>query len=209
MAKRKRNKKVSAYVRDESREQSRLYVTSSGLEVRLTGLPPLVPQRIDSSIEYPDKPTYEAETVAGDIETYEHDVESLQTDEDKQAWEDYLVATNEAETELTEKLLYAVLLECVEIKEDYTEEFELWKKKQRFMGIDLVDDEDENKFYFMQTEVFHDQDDIGEILTIVMSLTGVSMEDLAEARDSFPGEVESESSTGNGDTAGRSEDPGE
>ena len=77
------------------------------------------------------------------------------------------------------------------------------------MGIVLSEDEDENKFYFMQTEVFHETDDIGEILTIVMSLTGVSVEDLAEARDSFPGKVESESPTGSGDIAEQSEDSGE
>lgn len=207
MSKRKR-KKISAYTRDESRERSRPYTASSGLEVILTGLPPLVPQRIDSSIEYPDKPTYEVTTASGDVETFEHDETSLESDEDKQAWTDYLEATNEAETELTEKLLYAVLLECVEL-ESYEEEFSHWKTKQRLMGIELTEDDDENKFYFMQTEVFHDQDDIGEILTIVMSLTGVSMEDLAEARDSFPGEVESEPPAGNGDTTGQPEDPGE
>lgn len=208
MTKRKRGKNLSAYKRDESRERSRQYVTSSGLEVTLAGLPPLVPQRIDSSIEYPNKPTYDVTTVSGDIETFEHDLDSLESDEDKQAWTDYLEGMNDAETELTEKLLYAVLLECVEITE-YEEEFDAWKKKQKLMGIQIAEDDDENKFYFMQTEVFHDQDDIGEILTIVMSLTGVSVEDLAEARDSFPGEVESEPPTGNGDAVGQPEDPGE
>ena len=209
MTKRKR-KNVSAYKRDESRERSRSYIASSGLDVTLTGLPPLVPQRIDSSIEYPSKPTYEVETASGDIETYEYDAKSLETatDEDKQAWADYLEGTSDAETELTEKLLYAVLLECVEM-EECDEAFEAWKKRQKLIGIELSEDDDENKFYFMQTEVFHDQDDIGEILSIVMSLTGVSVEDLAEARDSFPGEVESESQAGDGDTDGQSEDPGE
>jgi hypothetical protein len=205
----KRNRKVvSAYTRDESKERSRQYVTSSGLEVTLRGLPPLVPQRIDSSIEYPSKPTYDVTTASGDVETYEHDVKSLESDEDKQAWDDYLEGMNDAETELTEKLLYAVLLECVEMGE-YKEEFASWKKRQKLMGIVLSEDEDENKFYFMQTEVFHDQDDIGEILTIVMNLTGVSMEELAEVRDTFPSEVESESPAGNGDTVGQSEDSGE
>ena len=219
MAKKNR-KKIAAYERDEARERSRPFTSSSGLKVILTGLPPLVPQRIDSSIEYPSTPTYEVTTASGDVETYEHDKESLTTDEDKEAWADYLDAQNDAETELTEKLLYAVLLECVEIKDykAFTAQFEEWKQKQELMGITIAkskDDDDEiakekaereNKFYFMQTEVFRDSDDIGEILTIVMSLTGVSVEDLVEARDSFPGEMESESHDGDGDPAGQSED---
>ena len=77
------------------------------------------------------------------------------------------------------------------------------------MGITISEDDYENKFYFMQIDVFHDQDDIGEILTIVMSLTGVSVEDLAEARDSFPSEMESEPRIGHSDTAEQSEDSGE
>lgn len=197
---------MSAYKRDESKETSREYTTSSGLKVTLTGLPPLVPQRIDSSIDHPSKPTYEVTTASGDIEIFEHDEDTLESDEEKQAWSDYLEAVSVAETELTEKLLYAVLLECVKLPEDVEEEFGSWKTKQRLMGIQVTEDEYENKFYFMQTEVFHDQDDIGEILTIVMSLTGVSVEDLAEARDSFPSEVESEPPLGHSDATEQSED---
>ena len=216
MAKKNR-KKIAAYERDETRERSRPFTASSGLKVILTGLPPLVPQRIDASIEYPSKPIYEVETVSGDVEIYEHDKESLTTDEDKEAWADYLKAQSDAETELTEKLLYAVLLECVELLK-YESLFEEWKQNQELMGIAIAKSKDEadeidnekaereNKFYFMQTEVFRDSDDIGEILTIVMSLTGVSVEELVEARDSFPGEVESESPARDGDTAGQSED---
>lgn len=218
MVKKKRTK-VSAYTPDETRERSRPYTASSGLEVILTGLPPLVPQRIDSSIEHPEKPTYKVETASGDIEVFEHDETTLESDEDKEAWADYLQAESNSETELTEKLLYAVLLECVEL-ENYDTAFAGWKHKQKLMGISIAEGEEgddesqaeaelENKFYFMQTEVFHEQDDIGEILTIVMSLTGVSVEDLAEARDSFPGEVEPEPQGGDGDSAGQSEDSAE
>ena len=217
---RKPRTKMSAYQKDEDRERSRAYTASSGLKVTLTGLPPLIPQRIDASIEHPEKPTYAVETASGDMETYEHDETSLETDEDKQAWADYEDALNDAETELTEKLLYAVLLDCVQL-EDYEERFEMWKIDQDLMGLSLAEVEDpddelsvkradrENKFHFMQVGVFHDADDIGEILTIVMGLTGVSVEDLAEARESFPGEVESESSDGSGDATGSTEDSGE
>lgn len=220
MAKRKRKQNIPAYTPDESRERSRPYTASSGLTVILTGLPPLVPQRIDSSIEYPEVPTYEIETASGDIETFEHDADSLESDEDKEAWVEYQEALEEAETELTEKLLYAVLLECVELK-NYEKQFAKWVHKQELQGLTLAESEDpedeisveraneENKFHFMQTEVFRDADDIGEILTIVMGLTGVSVEDLAATRESFPGDVEPESQEGGGDTAGEPEDPGE
>ena len=92
---------------------------------------------------------------------------------------------------------------------DFEDSFVAWKKRQKLIGIDLSEDEDENKFYFMQTEVFHDSDDIGEILTVVMGLTGVSVEDLTSVRDSFPSEVESEPRTGEGNSAGSAEDTGE
>jgi hypothetical protein len=199
---------MPAYKKDVSRERSRPYTASSGLQVILTGLPPLTPQQVNRAIEYPKKPTYEIPTASGDVETYEHDETTLQSDEDRKAWADYLEAQEEAETELTEKLLYAVLLECVELK-DFEDRFTSWKRKQGLLKIPLAEDEEENKFYFMQTEVFHDSDDIGEILTIVMGLTGVSVEDLTSVRDSFPGEVESEPRTGEGNSAGSAEDTGE
>ena len=205
----KRNKRtMPAYKKDESRERSRPYTTSSGLQVILTGLPPLTPQQVNRAIDYPTKPTYEVNTATGDVEIYEHDETTLTTEEDKKVWADYLEAQEDAETELTEKLLYAVLLECVELR-DFEDSFVAWKKRQKLIGIDLSEDEDENKFYFMQTEVFHDSDDIGEILTVVMGLTGVSVEDLTSVRDSFPSEVESEPRTGEGNSTGSAEDTGE
>lgn len=217
---RKARTKMAAYKKDDDRERSRPYTASSGLKVILTGLPPLVPQRIDASVEYPDKPSYSVETASGDIETYEHDETSLETPEDKEAWAAYVEGMNAAETDLTERLLYAVLLECVEL-EDYEDLFYEWKTKQELIPLPLAEAKDpederavkkaeqENKFHFMQIEVFRDADDIGEILTIVMGLTGVSVEDLASARDSFPSEMESESPDGSGDTAGELEDTGE
>lgn len=218
--KKKRAATIPAYQRDTERERTRKYVTSSGLEVVLSGLPPLVPQRVDASVEYPDKPTYEVETASGDIEVYEHDEESLDTDESRAEWKAYEEALQEAETQLTEKLLYAVLVNSVEL-EDYEDKFATWKHQQKLQQLPLAEPEDpenetsvrlaeeENKFYFMQSEVFHDADDIGEILTVVMGLTGVSVEDLASARDSFPGEMESEPPEGSGDIAGSAEDIGE
>lgn len=205
---RKPRTKMTAYRKDEDRERSRPYTSSSDLEVILHGLPPLVPQRLDASVAYPDKPTYEVETASGDVEKYEHDKDSLETPEDEEAWQQYLDDMAEAETELTEKLLYAILVESVELK-DYKDHFDRWKKKQKFMKLELSEDEDENKFHFMQIEVFRDADDIGEILTIVMGLTGVSVEDLADSRDSFPGEVEPEPSDGSGDTSRTAEDSAE
>ena len=179
------------------------YTTKSGVTVILTGMPPLVPQQIANSVEMPSVPTYEVPTADGGVEIWEHDETTLQTDDEKAAWAKYLAEKEEAETIVTERLLKAILLEAVEVKE--TGQLERWKKKQKLIGLDVPEDQDELLLYFKENEVYHDLQAIEFVMNQVLELTGVSREEIASMKDSFPDRLEPGTS-GTGNEASKPED---
>lgn len=171
------------------------YETSSGVVVTLKAMPPLLVTRMASEVGFPDKPTYEITTAAGDVEIHEHEVDeakgitTLESDEDKKAWDDYVKETEEAENRLTMMTLKAVLLEGVLIEPD-DEQITRWASKQKIIGLTVPEDSEERLMMFKETEVVGNKEDMEFILNKVMELTGVSEEQLEKARASFQDQVE-------------------
>ena len=191
MAKRSNNRSKNEDVKEF------MFTNSKGITVKLTGVPPLVIPMIADSIDYPEKPTYSIETVTGDVEIHEHDETTLATDEDKEVWAKYQLAYENAEEELTAKMLNAILIEGVFVEEITSAE--RWIKRQQLMGIPVSDDEEERLLHYKQSEIARSSSDIEFIMDKVMELTGVNPEDLALARSSFQDPVEPEPQAGEGE----------
>ena len=166
--------------------------TSKGVHCLLQGLPPLEVPEIYASVPEPEKPKYSITTATGDIETHDHDKESIKGDpEAEKAWEEYTKALQESEEILSNRMMNAILLEGVVVYPT-DEEFAIWKKKQSLKGLEVSEDKEEALLQYKRT-IFASKEEIEAIMTIVMELTGVSEEDLSKARESFPDSVEPES----------------
>lgn len=187
----KRKKKRVLAVEAETEE----YVTSKGIVVTLKAMPPLLVTRMASEANFPTKPTYEITTASGDIETHDHEVDpekeinTLDSDDDRKVWADYLLETDAAEERLTMMTLNAVLMDGVVIKPD-DDQITLWASRQRIIGLEVSEDPEERLMHFKETEVVGNKEDMEHILNRVMVLTGVSEEQLEKARASFPDQVE-------------------
>lgn len=178
--------------RKQPRIRTKMHTSSTGIKITLRGLPPLVIPRLNETIVFPDKPTYEVPTEDGHVEVYEHDLESLNTDEDRAAWDKYLEDLEGAEVELTSKVIKVVLLEGIKVQPKGVE-FEKWKKRQALMGMPVSDDEEEMLLHYKETRIIGTAEDIREITLIVMELTGVPKEEIDKLVASFSDSVESES----------------
>lgn len=182
-----------------------VYTTTRGVEVVLTGMPPLLPQQISDSVKMPEIPTYEVETSSGTKEIWEHDETTIQTEEDKEIWNAYLEEKEAAETLITERLLKAILLESVSIP-NLDKHLEAWKSRQRLIGIELSENPEELLLNFKETEVFREVPDVEFVMSKVLELTGVPREEISSMKDSFPDTVDAESGSA-GNKAEGSEDP--
>lgn len=176
------------------------FTTSTGIKVKIVGCPPLFLDRVRSSVEYPDKPTYEVETATGEMEIHEHNDSTLQTDEDKAMWAAYKAAFLAAESEVNERMFRAVVMRGMEVSipEDGS-----WEAFQKWLGVDVPDDPFDKKYLYIQSEVIGSDKDIAEIMSLVMEKTGVPEETVREVRESFRDSLEEANSTAEDEGAGK------
>lgn len=167
----------------------KLHTTSTGIEVKIVGCPPLFLDRVRSSVEYPEKPTYEVETATGEIEVLEHDETTLETDEERKEWADYLEAYKKAEDEVSERMFKAVVMRGMEVTIPTDGS---WEAFQEWLGVKVPDNQFEKKFAYIQSEVIGNDTDIEDIMSLVMEQTGVPADTIRDVRKSFRDSVEQE-----------------
>lgn len=202
MAKRSKRQKGIVQV---TKGETRPYTTTTGRTIMLSGMPPLAVQRIANSVDFPSVPTYTVELASGDTETHDHDETTLDTPEDHAAWEKYIEEQDAADDKQTEMLLKAILVKGVEVKIS-DEELEEWLEELEVIGLELPKNKKDQQLAYLETEIIATTYDAQQIMEIVMELTGVSEEDIEDARDSFRDTMESAEETDNGEASTDPED---
>lgn len=190
----KRNPKLQATKEEIEKPRTSEWRTSRDVEIRINSLPPLLMASLEDVVEFPVKPTYSVETVAGDIEIFEHSEETIKdpatSAEDKLAWTKYKLELNLAEEKLTDITLKTVLYEGVTVV-NQEEQLARWCKKRRLIGLPVPEDDEEALLEFKETEVIGTNEDMEYILAESMRLTGVSETVIEAASRSFQDPVES------------------
>jgi len=175
------------------------FTTSTGVELILKPISPLLAGKVRTSVIWPEKPTYQAKTVSGEIEEHPHDETTLETDEDKAAWLKYLLATAQAEGELNERISKMLFKRGIDYKTLKLPKNESWIAEQEDMGITVPDDPLQRKMHYVETELLASKEEIKSLILRLMAMSGVDEEVIAAAERSFRGEVE-------GEAAGEPED---
>lgn len=170
---------------------SEVFTTSKGITVKVVGVSQLWLDKLRTAVQFPEPPKYSVKTVAGDEEWHEHDETTLETPEDKQAWQEYQVAYATAEFKRNEMITKYILTQGIEVV--IPEEGD-WADMMSFLGIQQSKNPVERKYDYIRTEVLGTAEDIAAVLTKVMRLTGVPEEALAEAQESFRDMLEGEDS---------------
>jgi len=178
-----------------SEKNSDIFVNSRGMKIKLRPLPPYLVQIATESIVRPEIPTYSIKTESGDIETHQHDEKSISqsNDEEKLKWAEYIEETKKVNVKISTLMIDIVLMEGIDAQ---IENEQRWIKRQQLMGITVPEDPEEKLLMYKKTCIISTPEDIAEITRKVMSLTGVSTEDIEKLKDSFPSDTESQSSEG-------------
>lgn len=130
-------------------------------------------------------PTYKTKTVAGDEEIFPHDETTLETDEDREAWDEYQSALNALEEEIASRSNAYIISEGVVIG-DIPQD---WFEKREWLGLDVPENRMDQRLLYIETEVLTTAEDIIRAISGIMHLTArgsKEMEDrLAELDDLF------------------------
>lgn len=156
------------------------FVTSSGVKVLLKPVDPIFIQSVAGSVKLPKTPTYETTTISGRTERHKMDAKAAeQLPDGASIWTQYIDERNEAQTEQSNRILRAILYvgtECELPEGD-------WERKFRFLDIDIPDDPDERRVFYLLSEL--STHDTMALMTQVMRLTGVDEEVVQRAEESF------------------------
>ena len=170
------------------------FISKDGREVPLRAVGKRYVQMVMDKHEIPPVPTYEAKTVAGEVEVHQHKVKydkegklvgtTLQTDEDWAMWNAYQEARSQAISDRMEGAVKFLLCQCVVEDppplEDWSLDFEEW-------GLEPpnADDKQEYKLFWIENELLPDPDDMARLVSRLYVLGGIVGEDQAESLEKF------------------------
>ncbi len=158
------------------------YITSTGYKLIISPLSPDLGRMILKTVKFPDPPYYEIDVLGGEKEKVEHTIDSLRTDEDRDAWAEYLSARNIARVEEMRQKARAVIQKCVQI--DLPKD-ETWITIQEELGIEVPKDPRLRKIHFIKTECIGSETDIFAVVNAAEVLARFDAEEYQDALNLF------------------------
>ena len=151
-------------------------------------IPPLAPKMIEVQYEKaypkPEKPTYEMKVAGGVTIREPHTPDTLETDEERKAYNEWQKADKDWQTGLTERLLNLFILSgtTLTIDDDTREE---WDETLSSLGIEIPESKTERKKLYVSMFVLTDADKVNELSQGVLRATGVDEAELEAASKLF------------------------
>jgi hypothetical protein len=121
-------------------------------------------------------PTYKTKTVSGDEEEFPHDETTLETDEDRAAWEEYQKATQDLEVEIVSVTNSYIISEGVVIG-DIPDD---WFEKREWLGLDVPEKRLDQRLLYIETEVLTTPEDVIRAISGIMHLTARGSREMEE-----------------------------
>jgi len=169
-------------------KKENIFTTVTGLEIEVKKVDPALIRKVMREIKMPQRPVYEAKTFSGRMEYHPLDEDSAkQTIGGQAKWDFYQEQLAEAQTEQNDRVIRALFLygtDCV-IPENG------WAERHEFLGMNVSDDPDMRRAHYLSSEL--SAEDLADLTSAIMKLTGVSEEAIADAEAAFRGAIRDES----------------
>jgi len=164
-----------------------VFYTTAGLEVEFDPISPITLEESEKGLEAEyrargeplEPPTYETILAGGGTQTFTHDATTLESEEDKAAWQAYKDATGKLAAEQAQLRLEMVLSALkVKLPEDTA-----WERKLKRWHITVPEDPDAKWMFYVQREILKTPSDIFEAMTQIIgaSMRGSVSEEAIEA----------------------------
>lgn len=152
----------------------------------IIALKPVSQFKIDSLRAAKDEipaPTYTAKVVGGDSFEYPLDEEIARNKGRLDEWSEYKAKVNRAETEHAKKFLELLIWEGVDA--EIPGEGSDWQKTSEHFGMKLPDNPVERKLVYVYNELLGTPEDIGDLVSAIMSVSKIDEEAVSKLRESF------------------------
>lgn len=163
-----------------------VFVTSSGLKIKLKKVSPMLLQKVMNSIEMPKRPTYEAKTISGRVEVWPMDKESAeQMDHGQSRWDYYQEELSRAQNTLNDRVMNVAFLYGTEVEIPENG----WAEMQEMIGIDVppVEQKERRKAHYLVTEL--NAEDVSGLMLALWRVIGTPEDVISEAQNSFSSAV--------------------
>jgi hypothetical protein len=159
-----------------------IFVTSQEKEIPLQPVSRFLIDKRLASREKILPPLYSTVVAGGDLEWLYHDEKSLQTDDDRKKWADYLQRKQLEERTFNRDFFKLMLLygTNLELPAD-----EYWMKKQQSVGITIPTDPVERLLHYIESEYLAVEEDITDLVAKVLEISGSDRAEAEEIRRSF------------------------
>lgn len=167
------------------------YITVNGDTIKLRPISSKVRDALAAKYLPPAKPTYTITNVSGDAETHEHDESTLETDQDKAAWEQYKKDLEKAGLVYSEIVVQTYVKFGTNYKEFVPADNTGWAELQEEMGVVVPKEPNARQMHYFLTEILTSDSDLRNIMADVRALSSEGrMLSIKEAEESFRSAVE-------------------
>lgn len=170
-------------------------MTTAGIEVPFTPISMQFIRDMEEGIKQEflengkpvNPPMYKVETVNGGEEWHEHNETTIETDEEKRLWLDYIKAKDELTKFTNDERSKYIMLEGVLLDPPENDEWLKKYKRWHVKNIPDVTDREGLKIFWLMRELFKTPEDVMSITSEIMksSMSGVDPEDIKKMEDSF------------------------
>lgn len=188
---------------------------SSGYKVEVIGMPQTLIEKIRAGTKHPPVPTYAAPTVTDpdarlphehrmvairrwnskteQNETVDELKSTLETAEDRAAWDAYKEACAVEDRRIAALITNAMIFRGIKV---FGEPEPGWDDIQKMLGVTIPDNQSERWMHWVSTEVIRTEQDIRQIFIECLKSTGMTEEQLNELTASFRNQVEGPQAVG-------------
>jgi hypothetical protein len=128
-------------------------------------------------------PTYTAKVAGGDSFEYPLDEEIARNKGRLDEWNEYKAKVARAEAEHAKKFLELLIWEGVDAETPGADSE--WQKTSDYFGMKLPENPIERKFVYVYNELLGTPEDIGDLISSIMSVSKIDEEAVSKLRDSF------------------------
>jgi len=158
------------------------FTLKNGKVIQLRAISPYLIDQLYAGQDEIKPPTYEAKTASGDVEVHPHDETTLDTDEDKKLWQEYIEKKEAQDNAFNEKMQQVLFLRGMDVSLPETDD---WVEEQAFFGIDVPEKKIERRLHYITTEIIQSPSDLATIIGRIMALSGVDQKLIKTIDDSF------------------------
>lgn len=173
------------------------YTTGTGATFTIRPIPPYTiehyrlsfQQQFDDTNPPIERPTYRVETAGGGFEVHPHDEATIETPEERAAFDAWTEYNDQRNAFVNTKILDVMIVEGVDADPAADP---AWLKRKKFFSTKLPDDEIELKLFYVREHLVLDQTDGGDFAGLpeaMSSLLGVSQSAVAASKATFRGKV--------------------